>query len=237
MQFQESTTVGDVATSAPGSLKVFERYGIDYCCHGKRPLRQACAESGITMAELQHALELAAGEAPEGGTDWRAEPLRALGEHLQKGHHGFTREALARQRELAAAVWRAHGLEHPELATVLSTSRALEKELLEHLAEEEAQLFPWASAVSDGTPRVGLTELHAAAYRMELEHEACEKLLTKLHSATRNYRLPAGACAQWRELYESFQALEADLHLHLHLENNILVPRMLELTERCAKSA
>ncbi|HTJ44555.1 MAG TPA: iron-sulfur cluster repair di-iron protein [Kofleriaceae bacterium] len=216
MNISNDTTVGEVAAERPASLRVFERAGIDYCCGGRRSLASACAKAGVAMDELLAKIDDAE-RVTVTQTDWRSAPLADLIDHIEAVHHTFTRDELARATTLMEKVARVHGEVHPELPVMRGVLAELREELIPHLAKEERVLFPRIRAGAGG--------IDAPVSVMLAEHDHAGDLLQHLRFLSKDYRLPDGACGSYRALYQSLEALEADLKVHIHLESNILFPR------------
>ena len=210
--------VGELALEVPHAIAILEKWNIDYCCHGNQSVTDACARAGVDVNELLAAI---GGERTvEEETKWQNEPLAALTAYIVETHHVFTREIVETIRVLANKVATRHGGNHPEVIAVNTLAQALCDELIPHMFKEEHILFP---AIEAGA-------MVAAPVRMMmLEHESAGELLTQLRSTTNDYTLPADACLSFRALYERLADLEEDLHVHIHLENNLLFPRALTL--------
>ena len=148
-------------------------------------------------------------------------PLDDLIEHILVTYHRPLEEELPRLEQMGAKVVRVHGQRMPEvLPELLSVLRGLKHELLSHMMKEERILFPiirqGVGSSADGTISV-----------MQREHDSAGEALQRLRELTGGYEVPAGACNTWRALWHGLAALEADMHQHIHLENNILFPRAL----------
>lgn len=234
-------TVRDLALEVPEATRVFERLGIDYCCHGERLLEEACALAHIEVADVESSLAEAAERPAESGHDdasWLRAPLFGLVAHIIQKHHYFVRRELRRIEPLLSRVIASHGEKHPELLEVQRGFRALGDELVQHMLKEEQILFPYVTRLEEcesrrqtmAPPRFGTAE---NPIRMMMhEHESAGAALRAIRAHTSDYRLPAGACAGYEALFRSLQDFEQDLHQHIHLENNILFPRALELEEK-----
>ncbi len=239
MSIEATQTVGELATAVPGATREFEKLGIDYCCGGGRTLGEACADAKISveqaMSRLQEGL---AGAQPRPGRHWKNEPLAELIAHISSTHHVFVREECPRIEALAAKVVSMHGPNHPELQKVQSLFTALAAELSVHLMKEEQILFPYvirmeeAAIAGEPTPPAMFGTVVNPVRMMMQEHDGAGDVLKQLRSVTNDYALPAEACISYATLYEALQDFEADLHQHIHLENNILFPRAVALEER-----
>jgi regulator of cell morphogenesis and NO signaling len=237
MDITPDTHVADVAAENPATLRVFERFGIDFCCGGRRPLAQVCAEKQVTFGELRTALE-AAGE--RAGTEMPAADAE-LGEIIRfvvGKYHADLRLELPRLSAMAAKVLEAHGARFPavlpELAEVFT---GLREELELHMMKEERVLFPYLERL-EGLSRAGRTapappfgSIEAPIAMMEHEHESAGRALARLRELTAGYVPPEGACNTFRGLYHGLEELEKALHEHIHLENNVLFPRAARLEQ------
>jgi regulator of cell morphogenesis and NO signaling len=219
-------TVGELAALAFPATRVFEAHGIDFCCGGSKPIGEACREKGLdpiaVLAEIEAAIAREAATAgTERGRNWSAEPLEALIDYILSTHHTYLRDELPRLATWLTAVRRAHGARDGALLAELDrVFTALKDELEMHMRKEEAILFP-AIRRSEGW-------IGQPVAVMEHEHETAGRALSELRRLTGGeYRPPEHACATYRALYSGLEALEKDLHLHIHLENNILFPRAL----------
>jgi len=236
MTLAATKTVGEIATEMPSATREFEKLGIDYCCGGSRTLGQACSEANISVDEALARLEKSqASTQPDAGQDWRNLSLADLIGHITTTHHVFVREESPRIQALAAKVVGVHGKNHPELLQVRQVFTALAEELRVHLMKEEQMLFPYISLMEEtalaGEPAPpALFGTVANPVRMMMqEHDGAGDALRSLRAVTGNYALPEDACISYRTLYGALQDFEADLHQHIHLENNILFPRAVAM--------
>jgi regulator of cell morphogenesis and NO signaling len=222
-----STDVADIVTERPGTARVFERLGIDYCCRGRRPLRDACVAAGLDTEAV--AIELAGADDPD--TSPPPGDVAGLIGHIVATHHTSLRRELPRLDDLMGRVVAAHGARHPEVLEVARMLAALADELLPHLVKEERILFPAAIELLGA---VGPTPLPCGSVIdpirvMHAEHDRAGELLAALRHTTAGYVPPDDACPTWIALYHELAELEADVHRHVHLENNVLFPRVIEL--------
>jgi len=211
-------TLAALITEDPGRAAAFDRLGLDYCCHGQRTLADACAEAGLIPADVATALAVApppASPIPPAATD-----AAALAVHIQATHHAYLHAELPALIELAHKVNAVHGARHPELADVQRLVDTVNAELIPHLAREEQVVFP-AISTDDGGAAI---DLPADIAGLRIEHDALGALLTELRAVSGGYRVPADGCASYQALYRRLAHLEADTHLHIHLENNLLFP-------------
>jgi regulator of cell morphogenesis and NO signaling len=234
MDITPEAPVGVIVAERLGRARVFDRLGIDYCCHGEASLREACGRRSLDLARV--AAELAEDDARAGddGPDAVAcagMTAGALADHIVATHHTFLRRELPRLSDLIDKVVAGHGARNPELGDLRATFAGLRQELELHLIKEERVLFPLVKQLEAAR---GPFPIHCGTVRnpirvMEHEHEAAGAALERLRALTGGFRAPAGGCASLRALYQGLADLEADLHRHIHKENNILFPRAAAL--------
>jgi regulator of cell morphogenesis and NO signaling len=215
------TTVGRLATEHPLSTRVFARYHIDFCCGGGRPLAEICAAKGLDVDRVLDEIRREVEGPDVVGERWDETPLGDLIDHIVTHYHAGLREELPRLEAMVRKVHRVHGERDPErLAAILQVYLGLKTELEDHLDKEEAILFPMI--------RRGLGAHATGPVSVMLrEHNDAGEALQQLRELTGDYIPPADACTTWRALWHGLEALEAELHQHIHLENNILFPRAL----------
>ena len=233
MTITESTTVADIASSYPSSVRVFQRHGIDFCCGGKTSLALACQKRGVPVADLVRAIEASARNTGPDDRDWNVAPLHALIDHIVTTYHDPLREELPRLEAMAAKVSRVHGAKAAHLARVETIVSELSADLRSHLRKEEMVLFPSIRTIERGQGLLSLS-LAAPIDAMEAEHDRAGVLLAELRTITEDYVAPAWACETFRALYHGLSELESAMHVHVHLENNILFPRTLAVIARAA---
>jgi regulator of cell morphogenesis and NO signaling len=232
--------VGALALKDPRIRKVLEEIGIDTCCGGAKPLRTAAADSGVSMDRLLTAIEeslcSASEHDPVSNRKWQDAPLVELVNHIEEVHHAFLRKYLPRISEKIDKVMNAHAAKHGDmLRTLQRIFTGLREEIEPHLSKEEIVLFPYIRELSQcmdtgkDVPSIHCGSVAHPIRQMVHEHEKAGEALAILRKETGNYMLPGDACPTFTVLYEELQTLEADLHEHIFLENNILFPRVLEM--------
>jgi len=236
METQKSPTVRELAAVNPSAARIFERFGIDYCCGGEKSLAEACTAARVNLDEVKIALETPAPETKD--RDWQKASLAELVAHIVAKHHQFTREEIARLTPLIAKVEGVHGQNHPEINEVQGLFRGLAQEMTMHMMKEEHMLFPYIEqlekAVNRGArpapPMFGTVQ--NPVRMMMMEHDSSGEALRRIRELTGGYAAPVDACVSYQTLYKALQDFEADLHQHIHLENNILFPRAVALESR-----
>lgn len=237
MNITLSSTVKDLAIARPEATRLFEKLGIDYCCGGQRTLAEACQKANIKLEDLLDSLDNLEAQNTEAASnkDWREASLTTLANHLVTTHHEFTKDELARIELLINKVCRVHGKNHPELLQLKSVFTEFKDELITHLLKEEQVLFPYLLQLEDAAvnslpaPLPFFRTVKNPVAMMASEHDQAAQLLLQMRNVTNEYQVPADACFSYRALYQALPALEMDLHQHIHLENNLLFPRAIEL--------
>ena len=168
-------------------------------------------------------------------TNWQAEPLSSLISYILDKHHVFTRNELARIDPLMAKVLKVYGEQRAELSQIRALFEELNRDLLAHMQKEETVLFPYISLMESARqngqaiPKPPFHRVENPLRVMMSEHDRAGELLRSIRKLTGNFTAPEGACISYQTLYRALEDLEADLHEHIHLENNILFPRALDL--------
>jgi regulator of cell morphogenesis and NO signaling len=227
-----SRTVRELAVEIPGATRLFEQLGIDYCCGGLKPLSEACADAQIPVQQVVEKLEAELQNAARQPVkeNWQTVALSLLIDHINATHHVYLKQELPRLEKLAAKVVSVHGQNHPELQEIQNTFLALSSELSAHLMKEEQILFPYIVQTERGeSPQACFGDIESPIRMMEYEHESAGEALRQLRQLGHDYTPPEDACTSYQTLYQSLKAMEADLHQHIHLENNILFPRALAM--------
>lgn len=237
MTLMTAKTVREIAVENPAATRVFERFGIDYCCGGNQALEEACRRAEVPFDEVIDSLEMEeeTARAAQQVHDWQVEPLNELILHIKNTHHKYTREETVRLTALLQKVCSVHGKNHPELFEIQSTFSDLGQELATHLMKEEMVLFPYIvrmeEAVIQKEPLLPAPfgRIENPVAMMEHEHDSAGNALRSIRKASRDFTPPADACVSYQTLYRALAAFEADLHQHIHLENNILFQRAIAM--------
>ncbi len=232
MTLDLGTKVGDIVLAWPQAMRYLEGQGVDYCCGGHRTLGEACAAAGRAPEAILTglmALEAPTPDAPSPQA-WRSASLTALMDHLESSHHAYLRAELPRLEALLQKVLRAHGENHPELREVSARFEELAADLIPHLMKEEQILFPFIRQLEAGESGSACFSTVQSPIRvMEAEHVAVGGMLADLRAFTQGYTVPADGCASFQALCDGLRNLEADTHLHIYLENQLLHPRAVAM--------
>jgi regulator of cell morphogenesis and NO signaling len=229
-------TLSALVNDHPQIAREFERRGLDYCCGGRQSLAEACANSGIDVATTSSELAavVAEGDASKRTTMGAAE----LVEHLESTHHRYLWDEMPRITSLIDKIVSVHGKNHAELGDIAACYEQVRTDLEPHLMKEERVLFPMIRelAVADSPPSFHCGTLVNPISMMLREHDRVGELLARLRRLTSGYQAPADGCASYVACFAALAELEADTHLHIHKENNVLFPLVVrmesELTEQ-----
>lgn len=228
-------TLGEIAVKDLRKAEVFKKYGLDFCCGGKKTVQQACAEKGLDVTKVEEELRLADKNPmarPLPYNDWS---IDFLADYIVNTHHSYVKNTLPDLRTYAAKLAQVHGSRHPELLPIQEAVEEINKEMSEHMVKEEVVLFPFikelVSAKSSGRSLqpANFGSVENPIHMMEHEHETVGGLLEQVRTMSNNYQLPDDACATYGLFYKMMEEFESDLHIHVHLENNILFPKALKM--------
>lgn len=225
-----SDSVGQWAASSPAAARTLADIGLDICCGGKRNLADACREKNIDPNEVAKKIGTAhAARLDDSESDPAAMTLEKLTEHIVQTHHSYLRQALPRIEYWIQKMVNAHGEKYPSFAELLSVFKALHVEMQSHMKKEEEILFPMAVALERGGKLP--MNLRQPVSCLEQEHDRAGKALARIHELTNGFTPPQNACTTWRAAYSALAELEADMHRHVHKENNVLFPRILAMQQ------
>jgi regulator of cell morphogenesis and NO signaling len=232
-------TVRELALENPAATHVLENLGIDYCCGGSQSLEQACRAANLPIEQVLDSLDAAEPESQPAGRegDWQREPLADLIANITSTHHRYTREETARLTPLFDKVCSVHGKNHPELQEIQTSFVGLSDELTMHMMKEEMVLFPYIVCMEEAViqkepilpPPFGSVQNPVSM--MMHEHDSAGEVLRAMRQASNGYATPPEACVSYQTLYRALVEFEADLHQHIHLENNILFPRAIAMEQ------
>lgn len=232
-------TIRDFVTRDFRAAAVFHRYGIDFCCGGGKTLGEVCRarqlDESAVMGEISRAC--ASAERPPQFAEWESDTLTR---YIVAQHHGYVRSALPTISAHARKLAKVHGPQTPALVEIADIFDGVCEEMDAHMMKEEQILFPYIEQLA-ATRRAGLTAFPAPfgdignpIRMMEAEHESAGAAMARIRELTNGYAVPEHGCTTWRVTFQELEAFEADLHLHVHLENNILFPKARALAAPAA---
>jgi regulator of cell morphogenesis and NO signaling len=235
MNFNEKTKVKDIALSNPAARQILEDAGLDYCCGGGKSLHEACLHAGVPAEEIVNRLRGNSKHVNPDEANWTSAPLGDLTRHIRERHHRYVREAIERVQPLLGKVVAKHGKNHSELTDIQRLFAEVAREMFMHMQKEEQILFPYVDALEKANSAHGSVEppffqtVRNPIHAMMKDHDAAGELVKQIRRASSEYTAPADACTSYKALYQDLREFEADLHQHVHLENNILFPRSVEM--------
>jgi regulator of cell morphogenesis and NO signaling len=229
------TTIRDIVASDFRAAAVFHKFGIDFCCGGGATLSEACEKNSLNASQVLDALGHACATPDAGAPRFNAWDVQTLVSYIVSNHHAYVREALPTIHAHAHKIASVHGQNHPELLEVASLFDGVADEMTSHMMKEERILFPYIVALGQSAqqgvpaPPAPFGSVSNPIRMMEHEHESAGAAMARIRELTGAYVPPADGCTTYRITLQELAAFEADLHAHVHLENNILFPKAKQL--------
>lgn len=222
-------TLAELVDAHPALARELERRRLDYCCGGQRSLGEAIAAAGLDVAPTISELSAAGRAAPP--ASWATMNAAELVDHLEQTHHRYLWDELGRVSTLLDKILAVHGARHPELHDIVECFADLRVDLEPHMLKEERVLFPMIRELvtSPQAPTFHCGTLRNPIAVMMREHETVGELLARMRQLTNGYTPPPDGCASYQACFAALEELEADTHLHVHKENNVLFPLVVRL--------
>lgn len=242
MNLTQDKIIGDLVAEDYRAASVFGNYGIDFCCQGNRTINDACLKKGIDSSKVVKDLNEVLSVQSSGSIDYRSWPLDLLADYVEKKHHRYVEERIPVLKQYLDKICKVHGKHHPELFKINELFNESAGELTKHMKKEELVLFPFIRKMvahkANGTemiaPSFGTVE--NPVEMMMHEHTAEGERFRQIEELTSGYNPPADACNTYRVSFAFLKEFEEDLHLHIHIENNILFPKSIELEKELRAS-
>lgn len=240
MKISENHLVGEIVAGDYRAAAVFSRYGIDFCCKGNISISEVCNKKNIDAEGLIRELELALMFGPDTGKiDFQSWPVDLLADYIEKKHHRYVEEKTPILIQYLTKLRAVHGGNHPELHEIAEHFIESSKMLAAHMKKEELVLFPFirkmATSKSGDLPVPQFGSVNNPIAMMKHEHDVEGERFREIARLSENYNAPSDACSTYRVTFAMLKEFEADLHLHIHLENNILFPRVIEMEAGSAR--
>ena len=235
MNFSRETKVKDIALFNPAARQTLEDAGLDYCCGGGKSLNEACLQADVSPDEILDRIRENSRKVTREDRNWITMPLCDLTRHIREKHHQYVRDAICRVQPLLDKVISKHGTNHAELGDTGRLFTEVSREMIMHMQKEEQVLFPYIDALEKSANTQEPVEppffgtVRNPVHAMMKEHDAAAELVKQIRDSTSDYLAPADACTSFRALYEALREFESDLHEHVHLENNVLFHRAVEM--------
>lgn len=233
-----NATVADIALTFPDALEVLNRHNLDYCCGGKKPFVEVCENAGLDAESIWREIhQSTTSRGPGGQMRFETWDPPLLVDFIEQHHHKYVRESIPMIKELLDKICDVHREDSPFLLAVRDRFTRLAEELLDHMPKEEEVLFPAArrlfhASASSGDETEIQYSLEAHIHVMEHEHEEAGRLIKGIRALTDNYTPPDFACPSYRITYIMLSQFDKDLMQHIHLENNILFPKIIDAQRR-----
>lgn len=231
-----SLSLAQIVNSNHKAASVFEKYHLDFCCKGKRSLEQACAEQQLTVSQITGELEnIFENENKTDAIDFDKMNLTQLSDYIIQTHHAYVKNEMPQIYAYLQKVSSKHGERHSELYKIFQIFAAVKEEMEGHMKKEELILFPRIKeleklADNENTNlQLNITYLQSPITMMEQEHDHAGNLLNDIRIFSNDYVPPPDACTTYRSCFAALKAFELDLHQHVHLENNILFPKAINM--------
>lgn len=238
MNTLKELTVGQIVAEDYRTAQVFRSFGLDFCCGGNKSVEEACSRKGVDLNEVNAALE-GLNNTGSNQSNYNEWSLDFLIDYIVNNHHSFVRSKLPEIEFYANKVAKVHGERHPELVEIYQLFMKLKDEITDHLNKEEQILFPYVKELVEAEeenytladrPHFGTAANPVAM--MEAEHEEAGGIMEQIEELSNNFTPPEDACATCRVLFQNLEGFQDDLHKHVHLENNILFPKALNLEKK-----
>lgn len=237
MSITKDTIVGELVALDYRTATVFKKHGIDFCCNGNRSIESACVDDKASVDSLISTLKEVTTVNDNSSIDYTAWPLDLLADYVEKKHHRYVQEKSVEIMPYLEKIVRVHGGRHPELIQVEELFKASVGELTQHMKKEELVLFPIIRKMVNANGAAVETSFGSVGNpirAMMEEHDNEGERFRQISKLTNDYTPPADACGTYRVTFALLKEFEDDLHLHIHIENNILFPKSIELEEKLA---
>jgi regulator of cell morphogenesis and NO signaling len=230
-----SLSLAQIVNNNHQAASVFEKYHLDFCCKGKRSLEQACTEQQLSVSKVTEDLENIFTKDNNSTVDFEKMNLTQLADYIVQTHHAYIKNEMPQIYAYLHKISSKHGERHPELYKIFQTFSAVKEEMEGHMKKEELILFPRIKELEklanneNANLQLNITYLQSPITVMEQEHDHAGSLLNDIRILSNDYTPPQDACTTYRLSFAALKAFELDLHQHVHLENNILFPKAINM--------
>lgn len=233
----ENKTIGEIVAEDYRTAQVFKDHGIDFCCKGNRSIQEACEIENINPDKLLQEIEATQQRADEGVTDYQSWPLDLLADYIEKKHHRYVEEKIPVLKQYLDKLCQVHGSRHQELFEIKELFTVTGGEFTKHMKKEELVLFPFIRKMVKQQPGEKMRPPYFGTVQNPVEmmmhdHEAEGERFRKIAALSKGYTPPADGCNTYRVTYALLKEFEEDMHLHIHLENNILFPKAITMEKK-----
>lgn len=238
MDITENSIIGELVASDYRTASVFKQHRIDFCCNGNRTIHEACSNKKMDTDRLIAELRQVVSSSNNTVIDYTSWPIDLLADYIEKKHHRYVETKIQEIKPFLKKIVAVHGAQHPELAEVEELFTASAGELSMHMKKEELVLFPFIRKMTanqltgETTPAPHFGTVQNPINMMHHEHDTEGERFRRIAELTNQYTPPADACATYKVTFSMLKEFEEDLHLHIHLENNILFPKAIQLEQQ-----
>ncbi len=234
---KKESTIGELVTGDFRKAEIFKKYGLDFCCGGKKTLTQACKSKGLDVVQIEKELKEVDTLVANPSQDYNSWDIGFLTDYILNTHHKYVKQSIPVIYEYTQKVAKVHGERHPEAIAIAEIFLTVSDELNRHMCKEEDILFPYIKHLA--TAQSNKMKIEPSPFGtvenpinlMEQEHDIVGRMLEEIKGLANNYTPPADACTTFRLSYAKLKEFEDDLHQHIHLENNILFPKAIKFEQ------
>lgn len=221
----KNKTIAEIVSDDISTASVFKKYHLDFCCGGGKTIDAACKNSEINAEDVIKDLQNLENKGTSGLNfkDWKIDFLL---DYIVNQHHTYVKESVDIINEFAQKVARVHGGHHPENVKIAELFLALSKDLIEHLDDEEQNLFPAIKELLNTKSEVAAAEIEKSLKTNEEEHDNAGDIIKEIQKLSNDFAVPGDACNTYKALYNMLDEFTNDLFQHIHIENNILIPKV-----------
>lgn len=234
MEFLKTRSVGSFVADDYRAASVFQKYGIDFCCRGGISIEEVAKINDLNADQLLSEIKVAVSGTSSEGTDFKSWPLDLLADYIEKKHHRYVERTVPALKQYLDKICEVHGENHPELVTIRQEFYAAAENLASHMKKEEVMLFPYIrkmASIEDCNEKLdpGYWTVKNPIRVMMNEHDTEGERFRLISKLSNDYTAPDDACRTYQVSFALLKEFESDLHLHIHLENNILFPSAIAL--------
>lgn len=235
MEIIRQNIVGRLVAEDYRIAAVFQNYGIDFCINGDRSIEEVCLENNIDESLLIQEIDLRIAINDNQVLDYNRWPLDLLSEYIEIIHHKYVDNPIPIIKGYLKKIIAAHGKRHPELYDILDLFEETATELTLHMKREELMLFPQVRKMfinhKEGKESVArlFGSFKNPISTMMKDHTDEGARFKQIRTLSNDYEVPSDGCNSYKVTYKLLEEFEKDLHLHIHLENNILYPKAIDL--------
>lgn len=238
MNLTEDVKVGQIVAKDFRTASIFNKYGIDFCCNGGISLESACNKKGIRFELLLDEIQKTMISTEKEVIDYKSWPLDKLINHIETIHHQYVRTKIPVILQFLTKICSVHGDRHPELYKISEIFKESARDLNAHMFKEETILFPIIKKMCAAEKQANESfhqqfgTVHNPIQMMMQEHATEGDRFEEISNLSQNYNIPDDGCTTYKVVFEMLKDFEQDLHLHIHLENNILFPAAVSLESK-----